>query len=184
MSSKLAVVWLYESVRARFNAETPTGHEPIEFAFGEDEVAKRTGKRRIVFVPGDDDDLGSMSPARYPGRLPRSLGTLDELVTVYLEGIDKTDVNDNVLQYSASRLLFDGLWRAVYHAAGDTVSMQSIRNVDDGKVTRRLGSTLRVVLVVEAMIPDVPVATAVVTAFETETTLLEVSETDSTEDAP
>lgn len=183
MTGQLAVVWLYEMVRDRFATETPEGAEAIEFAFGEDEVAKHFGKRRIIFVPGDDGDLGSLSPASYPGRNPRSLGTLDELVTVYLEGIDLTDVNNQILQYSASRRLFDGLWRAVYHAAANTVSMRSLRVVDN-KIVRRLGSTLRVVLDVEAMIPDVPVPTVTVTAVETETTLLDVSVTDSTEDAP
>lgn len=150
MSTVLAVALLFEAVTARFAAE---GTE-VPNVFGWREPTKhRTTTHRISWVPGDDGALGDMGPAKQPGRNPRSLGTLRELVTVYLEAQDASAPEDELAQYTATRLLYDTWWRAVYLAGRGTVAIEKQSWVT-AKLERRYGAAIRVVLAVEGMVPD------------------------------
>lgn len=125
----------------------------LPHAFGWREPARRDGQSRIVYVPGDDGLLGEVLPARYPGRSPRPLATIDELVTVYLEGKDAAAPENERAQYTATRLLLDSWLAAVRRTCPGWAYVRECRWVDD-KNLRRHGSTIRAVLVVEAMVPD------------------------------
>lgn len=178
MSDTLALEKLYDDVVARFVAdaaeEDPPGTPPAQ-AFGWRSPAHRAGTMpRIVWVPGDDasGDLGAFLPARNPGRNPRPLQTLGELVTVYIEAVDLTDPENERAQYRAARLLFDAWLRAVYLAARGTYAIRSQRWLDD-RATRRYGATIRVVLVLEAMVPDHAYETAPVDVSADVTTHLD-----------
>jgi hypothetical protein len=117
---------------------------------------------RLVWVPGDDSNggLGEMGPAHFPGDSPeRSLMTMGELVTVYVEDFDATNPEDEATQYKAVRALFDAFMRAVYRAAKGTFLVRSAAWVIDKKVRRR-GAAIRVLLAVDAKIPDAPYTVA------------------------
>lgn len=162
MTTVLAIPLLYEAVVARMDAEAAAADPPetaVPQPFGWREPARRTGTRRIVWVPGDDGDLGEFGPPRNPGRNPRSLGTIHELVTVYLEAADLTAPENELLQYTAARLLLDAWLRAVRLAAYGTFEVVSLAWVDD-KNLRRHGATIRAVLSVQAMVPDEELETA------------------------
>lgn len=141
---------------------TQTAPDVTPHRFGWRERSKHEGARRIVWEPGDDGDVGELVAARNPGRNPRPLWTLDELVTVYLEAVDQTDAatsENERAQYVAARLLFD-LWaRAVYQVAHGTIEIRKIGWLDTQNI-RRYGATLRVVLSVQAEIPDALQTTA------------------------
>ena len=178
-ASSLALPLLFEQISARFARE---GSAAV-FAFGWREPSKRTKDLRVVFVPGDDGDVGELAVARQPGRLPRPLATLEELVTVYLEAFDPSSAENELVQYTSARLLFDAFTRALYHAARGTFSMRSIRWVDNPN-ERRHGATMRLVIALDAMVPDLPASTVAPTVSENETAVLTATNTDSTEDAP
>lgn len=163
--SVLALVLLYEAVVARMDAEAiATSETPTPHAFGWREPARRQDEavgvwRRVVWVPGDDGDLGDLLPARQPGRNPRPIATIAELFTVYLEAADRSTAataENELAQYTATRLLFDAWLRAARLHAGEQLVVESARWVTD-KTTRRFGATLRVVCSIQAMVPDAPV---------------------------
>jgi hypothetical protein len=177
----LALPKLYADVMARFAtdaaAEDPPGTAPSQ-AFGWREPAKRSGSMRVVWVPGDDStgEIGEMGPARNPGRNPRSLGTLAELFTVYLEAVDLTAPENELAQYKVARHLFDAWFRALYLAAHGTVALRSVAWVTD-KTLRRYGATIRVVGTIESVVADAPLETAPVDVHaEIEVNELDVSE--------
>lgn len=174
MTTVLALPLVYEAVVARFAldaaAEDPPA-TPVAQPFGWREPAHRTGTRRIVWVPGDDGELGEVGPARNPGRNPRPLWTIDELFTVYVEAQDATAAENELAQYTAARLLFDAWLRAVYLAAHGTVRVTRSQWVSD-KSTRRFGATIRAVVAIEAMVPDAPFETAPVDTAADVTTYL------------
>jgi hypothetical protein len=162
MAVILALPRLFDAVVAHFAAELAEDATPVPQAFGWREPAKRTGSTtRIVWVPGDDanGDMGEVLPAKQPGRNPRSLGTLDELFTVYIEAVDVSAYETERAQYQVVRELFDAWWRAVYLAAHGTVAIQSAGWVIEKK-ERRHGAALRVLCAVQAMIPDAPLELA------------------------
>jgi hypothetical protein len=154
MAEILALEKLYTDIKARFTAE---GNAALADAttFGWREPPKQGGAiTRIQFVPGNpNSDLGEVGPARYPGRNPRPLGNLHELVTVYLTAADQTDLTNELLQYKATRLLFDTWFRAVYLAAHGTFEIKSAEWLVDKK-QRGYGASIRVVMTIDAMIPD------------------------------
>jgi hypothetical protein len=124
--------------------------------FGWREPDKRTGARRIVWVPGNEGDIGEVAAPKYPGRIEgRPLATVHELFTVYLEAQDPSDAENERKQYHATRVLFDAWLRAVYLSAVGTFRLVDVRWVADKKV-RRFGAAIRVVGYVEAMVPDAP----------------------------
>ena len=117
---------------------------------------------RIMWVPGDDGSgaIGQFGAGKYPGRQPaRPLGQIGELVTVYVQGLDASAPEDERKQYEAARALLDAFYRAVYLAAHGTFEIVSAGWVISKKV-RRHGATIRVLLSVEAMIPDAPYTVA------------------------
>lgn len=128
----------------------------VAHAFGWRERERHEGKLRIVWEPGDDGAVGDVGAARNPGRPARPLFTLHELVAVYVEAVDDPDATtaeNERAQYIAARMLFDSFIRAVYLVAHATVSISPPRWVDKDN-NRRYGATIRVVLAIDAMIPD------------------------------
>lgn len=156
MADVLALEYLYDAVDARFTLE---GYSCAR-SFGWREPEKhKTTTRRIVWVPGDPSDaVGSISGARFPGRNPRPIGTLDELFTVYIGAADPTDPENERAAYHETRLAFDAWWRAVYLAAHGTVEVVSAK-WNNATKERRYGAELIVVCSIQAMIPDVPAST-------------------------
>lgn len=149
-------------VRAAIASATAASVTPVPNRFGWREPAKRGASPRITWVPGDDASgtLGEVGPARSPGRTPaRPLATLHELVTVYIEGLDPSALENELAQYTATRLLFDAWMRAVYLAAHGTFRVVSDTWVTETK-ERRHGAAIRVVLSIAAMIPDAPYTSA------------------------
>jgi hypothetical protein len=123
--------------------------------FGWRTPERRGGRQnRICWVPGDPSGaLGQVTSARFPGGNPRSIGTLEETFTVYIEGRDLDHPEDELQQYAATRLLFDAWYRAVYLSVRNLLTIKSAAWMVDRK-TRRHGATLRVVCSLQAMIPD------------------------------
>lgn len=179
--SELAVTHLFDEVVARMDADAAAQDPPVApvpQVFGWREPARQPHAPRIVWVPGDDEsgDVGELGPARNPGGNPRSLGTLHELVTVYIEAVDPSAHENEIAQYVAARLLLDAWLRAVYLTAHGAYSIERTQWVNTRK-ERRYGATLRVLLSVEAVIPDEP---AVLAPTDTRA-LIDVEELDVTE---
>jgi hypothetical protein len=151
VTDTLALPWLVQKVTDRFAAES-TGATNV---FGWKPVNRQAAKPRVCWVPGDDKngDLGEIAPPQSPGRNPRPLGTLRELVTVYIEGWDTSAPEDETKQYEVTRFLFDAWFRAVYLAYKNQFLVKSAGWVNE-KNERRRGAAIRVVLAVNAMIPD------------------------------
>jgi hypothetical protein len=159
MAIIFALTKLFDDVVARFAADGTS--YPNKFGWREPDK-REPAAPRIVWVPGDDasDSIGEMRAARSPGRNPeRPLATLGELVTVYLEGVDPTEPENERKQYAAARTVLDAWYRAVYLAAHGTFAVKSANWVTDKKV-RRHGATIRIVLDLDAMIPDSPLESA------------------------
>lgn len=203
MAVILAVPHLFDAVVALAQSEADAALVPPAVApapvvpqvFGWREIGKHpTGAnvgtaRRIVWVPGDDEngDLGELGPPKQPGRNPRPLATLAELVTVYLEAMDLGSAviawNERA-QYQACRELYDAWYRWVHLSAAGTFEIISSGWVTTQKEVRA-GTAIRVVLAVQAVVPDRVLATIGVGARAVWT--LEVSgntESGSTTDAP
>jgi hypothetical protein len=176
MSTVLALELLYEDVVARFAEERPG----IEQPFGWREPQKRLAGRRIVWVPGDDDDVGEIGTPTKPGRNPRPLYTLDELCTIYVKGYDTTQPENERAQWRACRLLLDDVLRALYLSAHTRVSMRGLRWVND-KNERRAGAAVRLVIAIESMVPDADVDTST-TNSATTLSLLDASDAIVTEE--
>jgi hypothetical protein len=161
----LALTHVFDEVVARFAAEAAAQIPPVvpvPQVFGWREPAQRSGlSHRIVWVPGDDSngDVGAILPARQPNRDPRPLATLGELVTVYIEAQETLAPENEREQYIAARELFDQWHWHLYHVARGVSTIQSIQWVVD-KLTRRAGATLRVLVTIEAVLPDAPATTA------------------------
>jgi hypothetical protein len=147
---------------------------PVPNVFGWREPAHRDGpEMRIAWVPGDDQsgDFGKFKSARQPDRSPaRPLMTFGELVTVYIEGYDPSDPENERKQYEITRLLADGWLRAVYLAAHGTFEIQA-ENWVNARATRRKGAALRFLLAIDAMVPDAPLAIAMPTEADVDVEL-------------
>lgn len=157
MTVVLAVPRAYDAVVSRFADEETV----CDFGFGWRENMKQlASSRRIVFQPGDASGaVGDVSNARFPGRNPRPIGTLNELVTVFVEAYDATDAENERKQYQAARELFDAFYRALYLACHGTFEIVSSK-WDVSKNVRRRGAMLVVVISLQSMIPDEPLETA------------------------
>jgi len=164
MADTLALEQLFEDVSHRFEDE---GTE-VPNVFGWRKPAERGGQQnRIVWVPGDPSgSAGDLVGARQPGRNPRPIATLMETFTVYLEARDvvNQDLQNELYQYKAARLLFDAWFRAVYLSSTgrNLVTVKSASWMVDRKV-RPHGATLRVVCDIQSMIPDAAYVAAEVT---------------------
>lgn len=148
----LALERLIDRVRADF---LESGIQ-VPHLFGWRQVAQKTVTgTRVVWVPGDDQsgDLGTLGPARYPGRNPRSYATLHELVTVRIVAFDPDHPEDETKQYRAARLLFDAWYAAVHRAVHGNFSIPRSQWLIDTR-ERRAGATIRVVLELQAAVMD------------------------------
>lgn len=163
-------------------AWSQTGPNPVsDQAFGWSEPSHRAGGLRIVWVPGDDEangNLGELAPARNSTEDEelRSLATLRELVTVYLEARDATDPSE-LAQYTAGRLLYDAFLRAVHVHGYGTYEVISQR-WDRPTLVSASGATIRVLLAIEAKVPDAPATFAPATAHANETAFNSPTTTD------
>lgn len=109
---------------------------------------------RICWVPGDEQGgMGELGPAKYPGGNPRSLATLQELFTITIYAADTTDIDNELAQYEAVRVIFDAWYRAAYLAAYGTFTVQDTSWVTD-KNDRRYGAAMRALVAIDAKIPD------------------------------
>lgn len=141
---------------------TQTSPIVVPHRFGWRERDKHEGVRRVVWEPGDDGALGELDAARNPGGNPRSLFTLHESCAVYLEAANVSSAataENEREQYIAARLLYDDFLRAVYLVRHGAVSLASPTWVDKDNI-RRYGATIRVVVTVDAFIPDALQTTA------------------------
>jgi hypothetical protein len=166
MPTVLAITTLYNAVVARFTLDSTV----CEQSFGWKESAKLSPTNaRITWTPGDANGaLGSISGAKQPGRNPRSLATLEELVTCDIQAYDPLLPTSEPAQYEATRLLFDAWYRAVYLAARGTFKIISTNWIRP-KSGLTHGAAIRVVLTVEAKIPDIASSTAPADSHNTTT---------------
>lgn len=164
MTTVLALPLLVERVTTLFAADGTTAN----VVFGWREVAKQinqgTGRaNRVVFEPGDNLALGDIRGANQPGRNPRPIATLGELCTVYVWAFDSSAPSSEIVQYTAARLLFDAVVRAIHLSAvgHSTVaarigySISKPRWIRDNP-ERAFGAEIAFTLSVDAMIPDEP----------------------------
>lgn len=143
---------LFAAVESSFLAD---GYE-VDMLFGWRAPAKKkTAARRITWVPGDPSGtVGVLGAAKKTaGYMPRSLATLDELFTLEFGAVDHDHPESDAASYRATRLLFDAWYRAAYHAARGTFSIVST-GWETRRNERRHGALLRIVIALEAAIPD------------------------------
>lgn len=174
MTDTLALEKLYNDVVARFALDGTV----CTNAFGWQVPAQQVIGNRIAWVPGDPSgNAGVDAPPRNPGRNPRSLGTLRELFHVIISGSDTSDLNNELLQYKATRLLRDAWHRAVYLSAYGTFQIRAETWLTEKK-ERRYGTALRVVCELESMVPDeVQTGAPVDTVAVVPVSVLDVTET-------
>lgn len=173
MANVLAIESLIAAVNTRFAND---GTQAVN-VFGWRMPAQHAEGNRIVWEPGDHTGkLGDSAAPRQPGRNPRPIATLHELFTITINAVDTSDVENEALQYRAARLLHDAWFRAVYLAAHGTFAVLASEWLID-RVERRYGAALRVVLALEAMIPDAPAQLAPVDT----SALIDLSLGDNTE---
>jgi hypothetical protein len=80
-------------------------------------------------------------------------------------------------QYLSCRELYDAWFRAVYKAAVGTFRIESSEWIVD-KLERRHGAAIRVVLSIEAMVPDAELVTADADGLSADLELSELDQTD------
>lgn len=159
--SEPVFVWplLYRGVIAQFAADSLV----CENGFGWREPTlnpKAPGVRKISWVPGDPvGDAGKWLPPVQVEGSPKSLATLEELLTVYIFAADVSDPTE-LGQYTAVRKLYDQWFRAIYLAAysvGTGGRFAAVKHTwDTTKKERVHGACLRVLCSAQAQIPDVP----------------------------
>jgi len=151
----LALPTLFDAVVARFELEGTDA--PQTFGW-RTPFRHKESTSRIAWVPGSPSGaLGDVDAASKTGDREsyRSLATLRELFTVYIESEDPQFPENERAQYQATRLLFDAWVRAVYLAARGTFEIESSDwNIE--KNERRNGAELIVVCSIDAVIPDAP----------------------------
>jgi hypothetical protein len=163
MTTVLAITTLFDKVQQRFADELAAndGHPRVDMTFGwraPGQVGVVSGTR-VVWIPGDESGtLGALLAPKYPGGnpyagKPRPIANLDELVTLEITGSDATNPENERAQYEATRLLYDRVVRAVYLAAHGTFRFVSSKWITTRK-ERRFGAAIRLVLAVQAVIPD------------------------------
>ncbi len=174
MADTLALVKLYNDVKARFAIDAPT----VAMPFGWREPAKQHVGSRIAWVPGNPaGDVGKDAPARNPGRNPRPLGTVLELFHCVISASDLTAPENELAQYIVTRRLHDAWQAALYLAAHGTYTIESRQWNIDRQNERRFGATIIAVCTVQSMIAaealeSVPADTSI----ETDVSLLDVTE--------
>jgi hypothetical protein len=147
---------LIDAVTAELgNAERYPYAAGIQPEFGFKQPPQQKGPRRIVWVPGNESgDAGQVAPPRYPGQIPnRPIANLRDYVTVTLTAFDAAAPENQRAQWKAARLLFDDWWRAVYRVAYGTFAIESVRWIKP-PTERAHGASLRVVCLIESVVPD------------------------------
>jgi hypothetical protein len=182
MAVILALPRLYDAVVARFLAEAPLPDlVPIcTQYFGWREVAKQHVGPRIVWVPGmPNGDLGPIVAPKYPGNRAagRPLLNTPEAFHCYVTGYDTTAKTDERAQYTAARLLYDELIRAIYLEAHGTIGESKSGWVIDKKEFRA-GATILFTSSVQAVHPDHEATTAPANTGA----IIEIEELDYTEE--
>jgi hypothetical protein len=158
MAVVFALENLFDLVVQRFADEGTL----IANTFGwKEPVRQSTETNRIIWVPGDTSgSLGDIVGPRYPGGLPaRPLAMLNELFTCWIVGANPSDPNSDRAQYNATRLNYDAWMRAVYLAAYGTYLIKS-STWDIARKEGRFGAMIKVVGMVQAVIPDTPLTLA------------------------
>jgi hypothetical protein len=139
MPDQLALPKLYADVVAQFAVTAPSVSQP----FGWRTPPRQWQGACIAWVPGDTAGiLGSDSPARNPGRVPRSIATLQELFHCVISTSDPTDPENELAQYIAVRLLRDAWQVAVYRSAHGTFRIVQQQWNIDRQNERRFGATI------------------------------------------
>jgi hypothetical protein len=117
--------------------------------------------RRVVWLPGDDRSkkFGTLGPPRDPGIPPRSIATTHELTTVYIHAADVALPEQQLAQYAEVRALYDAWVRAVYLTAHGTYEILDL-SYHESQNERTFGSCIRVLLSIQADVPDMPYSTA------------------------
>jgi len=158
MTDALAVSKLFADVSADLAEHAITAN----VVFGWRELAKQVNQgpgqaNRVVFVPGTvpDGDMGKDLPARNPGRVPRPIATVAEIVTIEVWGYDASAPENELKQYEAARFLYDAVRAAVYRSSHGTYTIEGQNWVTE-KTERRFGAAIRIELAIQAMIPDAP----------------------------
>lgn len=170
MAITLALPRLYDAVGARLidegalNTEDPPVLVPLAAQyFGWREPARQHIGNRIVWVPGEPDGkIGEFGPPRYPGARPdgRHLFNLPEAFHCYLTAYDSSQPENELLQYTAARLLLDNFVRLLYACAHGTLGTLRAAWYSGGKKEFRAGATILLTGSVQAVQPDVQRATA------------------------
>jgi hypothetical protein len=137
---------LYDAVVARFALEGPAS---VSQSFGWREPARaKISESRIVWIPGDPRGVvGVLGPAAKIDSPYRTLATLAELFTVELGAADPAAPENERAPY-----------RAAHHALPGRIQIQAME-WDTRRSERRYGALLRVVVAVDAVIPDAPPST-------------------------
>lgn len=157
MAETFAIEVLLQKVRARFTAEGTA----VQNVFGWRAPAQHVEGSRIAWVPGDPNGkLGELLGPRSPGGSPRPLYNLAELYTVYISSSDPTNIEDETLQYKATRHVYNAWLRAVYLAAHGTYKLIDSGTWLAARKERRHGATLRCVIALQTPIIDAPQASA------------------------
>ncbi len=158
MAVFLALPWLFDMVSAQFAAD---GNDAVHL-FGWRAVGKQVDSNRVVWVPGDPNgDIGAVIAPRFPGvrESGRPLTNVLESFHCYITGYDRTAKDDERAQYTAARLLFDDVVRAIYLAAHGNFEGKASRWVTEKKEFRA-GATILLTGTVRAVQPDTQVAKA------------------------
>lgn len=180
MAITTALEHVYNAVVARFASE---GTAAVN-VFGWREPSRQPAalaspipRGRIVWTPGGaSGSLGALKSARNPGRDPRPLATLGELVTCTISAADMAAPEDELAQYRITRLLYDAWFRAIYKAFHGQFAISDQTWIEDANERRR-GAAIRVVVELDAMIADLPATFAPVdTIAAVTTTMLDVTD--------
>ena len=152
----LPLVGLFNAVVARFAAEAAAEDPPATPApqtFGWRKPPEQGPVPRIVWVPGDGSNAAEIIGTGYSTEEGRALFAIREVFTVYLLAVDLTQLESELHQYQAVRLLADYWLRCAYLAATANFHVDSIAWVDDVSLRRR-GAALRIVCSIDGAIPD------------------------------
>lgn len=160
MPDKFAITNLFDAVTESFEDDSV----PVPNLFGWRERGRKlVVGPRIVWIPGDDktNELGTHAAPRSPGYVAtlgdRSLGTLGEYCTVYICARNSELPEVEREQYVVCRQLYDTWFRAVYHAVYGSFSISKPAWVKGSNNSERAyGVAIRVVLTLQAAIPDTP----------------------------
>ncbi len=174
MSAILSLERLFDAVAERFSDDGTAADNHL----GWREPAKSPTGPRITWAPGDPaGNLGELGGAVSPGRVPRPLATLNELVTVELQAVDVSARENERAQYHAARVLFDAWYRAVYLAAHGTFTVRSVAWMRD-RTVRVYGACIRCVLELQSAVLDEPAGISAPTDTGAD---IEIEELDLTE---